>query len=80
MITIKDLFELTGDKMINDIQKSFIRRKYAPDVAERMCVYIDRQEKAEHSLRFLNEYNEWYVNQLRNQVTLLQCFLCCYRF
>ena len=36
MITIKDLFELTGDKMINDIQKSFIRRKYAPDVAEQV--------------------------------------------
>ena len=75
MITIKDLFELTGDKMINDIQKSFIRRKYAPDVAERMCVCIDRQEKAEHSLRFLNEYNEWLLNMQRQQQYIQQFLL-----
>ena len=68
MITIKDLFELTGDKMINDIQKSFIRRNCAPDVAESMCVCIDRHEKAEHFLRFLNEHKEWLVNQHRQQM------------
>ena len=59
MVTIKDLFEVTGNKMANDIQKSFIRRFYAPYVAENMCASIDAHEKAEHFQRLLNEYNEW---------------------
>lgn len=80
MITTKDVCDIIGNKIANEEQKTIIRNIFPLQIAERMCDAIDGHEKAEHSLRFLNEYNEWYVNQLRNQVTLLQCFLCCYRF
>ena len=34
-----------------------------PHIADRMCAAIDGQEKMEHFIRFLNEYNEWMVEQ-----------------
>lgn len=76
MITTKDFCDIIGNKMINDILKSTVRNNFQPLVAERMCATIDGHERTEHFLRFLKEYNEWYVNQLRNQVALLQYFVC----
>ncbi len=72
MVTVNDLFEISGNKMMNDIQKSFIRRIYSPDIAESLCASIDVHEKADGLKRFVREYDEWYVNQLRWQATLLQ--------
>ena len=37
------------------------------NIAERMCAAIDGQEKAEHFQRLLQEYNEWLINQQRQQ-------------
>ena len=45
------------------MQKSLIRNNFPPQIAERMCDAIDGQEKMEHFIRFLNEYNEWMVQQ-----------------
>lgn len=42
-----------------------------PHIADRMCAAIDGQEIMEHFIRFLNEYNEWMVQQQR----VLQEFL-----
>ena len=49
------------------MQKAIIRNSIPPQIAERMCAAIDSQEKAEHFQRLLNEYNEWLINQQRQQ-------------
>lgn len=79
MNNIKDLFEVVGKRMVNDIQKSMIRQNYSPNVAESMCASIDAYEKVEHLNRLLAEYNEWIMNRLRIQAALLQN-LVCYRW
>lgn len=45
MVIIKDIIEVSCNKMINDIQKSLIRRYCSPCVAENMCICIDVHEK-----------------------------------
>lgn len=72
MVTIKDLFEVSSNKMINDIIKSAVRNNFQPSVAEEMCAAFDGHERVEHFLRFLKEYNEWLLNQQRLQVAVLQ--------
>lgn len=72
MVTVKDLFEISGKKMVNDILKSAVRRDFQPYAAEGICAAIDGHEKADGLQQFVREYNEWYVNQLRWQATLLQ--------
>lgn len=74
MVTVKDLFEISGKKMANDILKSAVRRNFQPYTAEGICAAIDSHEKADGLQQFVREYNEWYVNQLRWQATLLQNF------
>ena len=72
MVTLKDLFEVTGNKMINDILKSTVRNNFQPSVAEGMCATIDGNERNEHFLRFLKKYNEWQLNQQLLQAPVLQ--------
>ena len=52
------------------MQKAIIRNSFPPQIAERMCAVIESQEKAEHFQRLLNEYNEWLINQQRQQETV----------
>ena len=63
MITIKDLNDIAENKIKNEAQKDIIRSSFPPHIADRMCDAIDGQEKMEHFIRFLNEYNEWMVQQ-----------------
>ena len=56
MITIKDLYDIVGNKMANEAGKVFIRNNFPPHIAEQMCDAIDRQESAEHYMRILKEF------------------------
>lgn len=67
MLTIQDLYNIVGNKISYEIQKGIIRNNFPPQIAERMCAAIDGQEKAEHFQRLLQEYNEWLMNQQRQQ-------------
>ena len=67
MITIQDLYNILGNKISNEMQKAIIRNNCPPQIAERMCDAIDAHEKAEHFQRLLQEYNEWLMNQQRQQ-------------
>lgn len=60
---------------VNDIQKSFIRRKYSPDVAD-ICVSIDVHEKVEHFQRFVREYSEWLLNHQGIKMKVLHNLVC----
>jgi hypothetical protein len=74
MITVKDLYDIVGKKVANETGKTIIRNNFPPHIAEQMCDAIDRQEAAEHFQRFLTEYNEWMLNQQRQQEAV-QAFL-----
>lgn len=73
MIKLKELNDIVVKKINNETQKAIILSCFPPHIAERMCAAIGGQEKIEHSIRFLNEYNEWmaqrqmYVRQLLMQ-------------
>ena len=58
-------------KMANEASKAIIRNNMPPHIAEQMCDAIDRHEAAEHFQRLLQEYNEWLVNQQRQQEAVL---------
>ncbi len=49
------------------MQKTLIRNNFPLQIAERMCDAIDDQEKVEQFQRLLREYNEWLINQQRQQ-------------
>lgn len=70
MITIQDLYNILGNKISNEMQKSIIRNNCPPKIAERMCAVIDGQEKAEHFQRLLQEYNEWLISLQRPQTAI----------
>ena len=72
MITIQDLYNILGNKISNEMQKTIIRNNFPPQIAERMCDAIDGQEKAEHFQRLLQEYNEWMVQQQMQQAAVLE--------
>lgn len=63
MITLKDLNDIAENRIKNEVQKAIIRSSFLPHIADRMCAAIDGQEKMEHFIRFLNDYNEWMVQQ-----------------
>ena len=67
MITIQDLYNIVGNKIANEAQKTLIRNNFPPQIAEQMCNAIDGQERVEHFQRLLKEYNEWMQNQQRQQ-------------
>lgn len=70
MITIQDLYNIMDNKIANEAQKALIRNNFPPQIADRMCAAIDGHEKAELFKRILNEYNEWLVNQQRQQMCI----------
>lgn len=72
MITIQDLYNILGNKISNEMQKAIIRNNFPPQIAERMCAVLDGHEKAEHFQRLLQEYNEWLVNQQRQQEVIVR--------
>lgn len=72
MITIQDLYNIVGNKIANETGKAIIRNNFPPQLAERMCAAIDGQERAEHFQRLLIEYNEWILNQQRQQAAIQQ--------
>lgn len=72
MITIKDLNDIAENKIKNEAQKAIIRSSFPPHIADRMCAAIDDQERIEHFMRLLNEYNEWMVQQQMQQAAVLE--------
>jgi hypothetical protein len=72
MITTKDLYDIIENNISNEAQKSLIRNSFPPQIADRMCNAIDCQEKAKHFKHFLEEWNEWLVNQQRQQLYIQQ--------
>ena len=44
MITIQDLYNIVGNKIANEAQMALIRNNFPPQIAEKMCDAIDRQE------------------------------------
>ena len=70
MITLQDLYNIVGNKIANETGKAIIRNSFPPQIAERMCAAIDEQERAEHFQRLLMEYNEWMLNQQRQQAAI----------
>lgn len=58
MVTVKDLFETSGNKMAYDVLKSIARSNFQPHAAEGMCTVIDGYERTDHFMRFVKEYNE----------------------
>ena len=67
MITIQDLYNIVGNKIANETGKAIIRNNFPPQIAEQMCNAIDGQERAEHFQRLLKEYNDWLIQQQRQQ-------------
>ena len=72
MITLKDLNDIAENKIKNEVQKAIIRSSFPPHIADSMCTAIDGQEKMEHFIRFLNEYNEWVVQQQMQQAAVVE--------
>ena len=63
MITIQDLYNIVGNKIANEAQKALIRKNFPPHIAERMCASIGGQERVEHFMWLLNQYNGWMLWQ-----------------
>ena len=72
MITLKDLNDIAENKIKNEAQKAIIQSSFPPHIADRMCAAIDDQERIEHFMRLLNEYNEWMVQQQMQQAAVLE--------
>ena len=78
MVNPKLEYNIIGNKITNKTQKRIIRNNFPPQIAERMCSAIDGQENMDHFMRLLNEYNEWMVQQQRQQEAVIE-FLRQYR-
>jgi hypothetical protein len=78
MVNPKLEYNIIGNKINNETQKRIIRNNFPPQIAERMCSAIDGQENMDHFMRLLNEYNEWMVQQQRQQEAVIE-FLRQYR-
>ena len=72
MITLKDLNDIAENKIKNEAQKAIIRSSFPPHIADRMCAAIDGQERLEHFMRLLNEYNAWMVQQQIQQAAVME--------
>ena len=49
MITIQDLYNIVGNKIVNETGKTIIRKNFPPQIAERMCAAVDRFQLAMQS-------------------------------
>ena len=71
MITIQDLCDILDNKISNQVRKSIIRNNFPPQIAEQICDAIDRNERAEHLVRFFKECME---NQQKQQQAIQAFF------
>lgn len=78
MVTAIDIFNLVSNRIGNEALKGIIRENFSPYEAADMCNAIDSAEKIEHFKRFLEEWNEWMLNQQRQQVYRSLLFRQCY--
>ena len=74
MITTKDLCDIIGNKMSNDIGKGLIRKSFPPHIAEQLYDIINRRDSLEKFNRILIEYNEWMTEQQWQQQYIMQFF------
>lgn len=72
MLTVKDFEDIIEGKIASEAQKAIIRNSVPPQIAEKMCEAIDKNETAKHFERFLKEWNEWILNQQRQQLYIQQ--------
>lgn len=72
MITARDYCDIIDNKIASDMWKSMIRYNYPPHIAEQICDAIDRKDRADMFNRFMTKYNEWLVEQQRQQQYLQQ--------
>lgn len=72
MITEKDFYDIIGKKVSNEIMKNMIKANMPLQIASQLCDAIDRQEKTEHLIRLLKEWNEWLEHQIKQQEQLQQ--------
>ena len=72
LLIYKCLYDIAENKIKNEAQKEIIRSSFPPHIANRMCAAIDGQEKMEHFIRFLNEYNEWIAQQQMQQAAVVE--------
>ena len=70
MITEKDFYDIIGKKVSNEIMKNMIKANMPLQIASQLCDAIDRQEKTEHLIRLLKEWNEWLEHQVKQQEQL----------
>ena len=70
MITEKDFYDIIGKKVSNEIMKNMIKANMPLQIASQLCDAIDRQEKTEHLIRLLKEWNEWLEHQIKQQEQL----------
>lgn len=68
MLTEKDFIDILEGKIATDVQKAIIRNNVPPQIAEKMCDAIDKNETAKHFERFIKEWNEWILNQQRQEL------------
>lgn len=72
MLTVKDFQNIIEGKIASEAQKAIIRNSVPPQIAEKMCEAIDKNETAKHFERYLKEWNEWILNQQRQQLYIQQ--------
>lgn len=70
MITEKDFYDIIGKKVSNEIMKNMIKANMPQQIASQLCDAIDRQEKTEHLILLLKEWNEWLEHQIKQQEQL----------
>ena len=67
-----DLNDIAENRIKNEAQKAIIRSSFPQHIADRMCAAIDGQERLEHFMRLLNEYNEGMVQQQMQQAAVME--------
>ncbi len=76
---MQDLYDILGNKIGNEAQKALIRNSFPTHIAEKMCNAIDEHEKADHLRRLLVEWNDWLLNQQKQQQYIQQFLQQYYR-
>jgi len=74
MLTIKEFQDIVEGRIVSEAQKAIIRNNVPPQIAEKMCDAIDKNETTQHFVRFLKEWNELLLNQQRQRL-YIQRFL-----
>ena len=72
MITIQDLYNIIGNRIANETQKSIVRNAFPPQIAEQICNAIDRDEKTENLIRIMKEWMKIQQKQLQTIQEFLQ--------